>query len=332
MKTKLLFMCIVLYLFATFAPAMGPPYITDTGQDWRLTGSVFENCKFTGSLAINIGGNTYYVDGNKSDNSGNGLTWTTAFQKLSSAMALSHANIALSVQRGWAWRNVIYVKGDEIVEDFTALAQKTDIIGVGSNDGYKKAGITGTWIIPDTTSYIGCRFYNMMFTDTGANPIFDVDTQGGLEFHDCLFDSSALTTIGLQIEETSWLVVDNCEFSRVDASLGFSTAAIHIIDDTNPIYGCKITNNTIMTAGIGIDWDETQSYNCWANDNYIYATGLTIDEEGDNLFVVNNRLITGVNTATVTAGYDFSLITSVGNLQTGSNNDTDYVPFIEQSE
>lgn len=278
------------------------------------------------------GGDIFYVDGNKVV-AGDGSTWAKAFNTLSAAMAASHADIAVTADRQWASRNIIYVRADGITEDLTTMAQKTDIIGVGSNDGYKKALIVGTWIIPDTVSYLGCRFFNMQFRDDGAGgAIFDLDTQSGIEFHNCLFDGGATDTIALQAEESPFLVVNGCEFSDVSANLPWSASAIKIVQDTDAIYGCRITNNIIMTAGIGIDWDESQSYNCWINDNYIRATGLTIDEEGDNVLVMNNRLITDVDTTTSTAGYDFNIQLSAGNIQMGTTGLGDTIPFAKIAE
>jgi len=267
-----------------------------------------------------VSGQIYFVDGNKSDDSGDGTTWETAYQKLTTAMAASHANIGLTANRAWAKRNRIYVVGDELVEDFTAMAQKTDIIGCGANNGYAKAGITGTWIIPDTVDYMSCRFYDLMFTDTGANAIFDLDTQSGIEFHNCLIDSSTSTTIGIQAEESSWLVIDNCEFSRVSASLGFSTACIQIVQDTNAIYGCRIENCRINGAAIGIDWNETESYNCIIDNNVIYATGLPIDCESDDVLVTRNMQMTAVDcdTYAVGTGFDYDLNHAAGNILMGS--------------
>ena len=338
MKTLVSIVAVLLILFAvTLCPA--PVTLTEINHDNVTSGTFDQSLRgwmdtlnkdivlAGGGSGLRSGGTVYYVDGNKST-AGNGLSWEGAFNTLSAAMAASHANIAVSSRRAWASRNTIFVRADEIVEDLTTMAQKTDIIGVGSNDGYKKAGITGTWIIPDTVSYMGCRFYNMMFTDTGANAIFDIDTQGGLEFHYCLFDSSTSTTIGLQVEETSWLVVNSCEFSRVSASMGFSASAIKVVDDTNPIYGCRITNNSIM-GNIGIDWDETQSYNCWIEDNYMSTTGIGIDEEGDNVHVIGNRMITAVDTGTYTNGFDFSEAKAIDNTVTGSGGETDITPLPE---
>ena len=266
------------------------------------------------------GGQVYYVDGNRINNDGDGTSWATAYSLLSTAMAASHANIGLASNRAWAARNTIYVRGDEITEDFIKLAQKTDIIGVGSNDAYGKAGVTGSWIIPDTVNYMGCHFYNVMFTDAGATALFDIDSQTGLEFHGCLFDSGTATTIGLQIEESGWLIVDNCEFSRVHASLGFATAAISVVDDTDAFYGARISNNRINTAGIGIDWNETESYNCIISDNTIYATGLVIDCESDDVTVVRNMLMTAVDcdTYAIGTGFDFDLKNAAGNILMGS--------------
>lgn len=277
-------------------------------------------------------GTIYYVDGNKVTSGTGTGGWDNAFNTLSEAMAASHANIADSDRRAWASRNTIYIRADGITEDITNLCDKTDIIGVGSNDAYNGlAKITGSWIIPDTTMYLGCRFYNMFFTDSGASAIFDIDTQPGLEFHNCHFEATALTTIGVQAEESSFLVIDNCEFSMVSATMPFTESAIKIVNDTDAIYGCRITNNRIMGA-IGIDWDETQSYNCWITDNYIRATGLTIDCESDDVFVINNRLITDVDTTTSTAGYDFNIQLAAGNIQMGDTGLCDSIPFMKIAE
>ena len=278
------------------------------------------------------GGMVYYVDGNKVT-AGDGLSWANAYNTLTAAMAASHANIALSANRAWAVRNVIYVRGDELVEDFTKLAQKTDIIGVGSNSAYSKAGITGSWIIPDTVNYMGCRFYNIMFTDAGATAIFDLDTQSGIEFHDCLFDSGDTTTIAIQMEESNFIKIVNCEFSRVSATKGFSASAIKVVDDTNAIYGIVIEGNKIQTAGIGIDWDETEAYNVWITGNNIYAAGLPIDDQSATICVTNNFLISDTDldtSATYTDHMTEKL--AAGNYVSGSGTEWDTFPFLQVAD
>ena len=306
--------------FTGAATYIQPLYSTTQSQDYLKDAANQHN-----------GGMVYYVDGNKLAD-GDGLSWVGAYNDLTSAMAASHANIGLAANRAWAARNIIYVRGDELVEDFTKLAQKTDIIGVGANSGYSKAGITGSWIIPDTVNYMSCRFYNIMFTDAGATPIFDIDTQSGLEFHNCMFNSGPTTTIGLQVEESNFFVVEGCEFSRVSTCLGFSASAIKIVDDTDPVYDILIKGNIISTAGIGIDINETEVYNGWITDNKIRATGMGIDDESDDVFVVDNRWMTDIDTATSTAGYDFNIQLSAGNIQMGATGLCDTVPFAKIAE
>jgi hypothetical protein len=277
---------------------------------------------------LKSGGTVYYVDGNKvTAGTGTG-SWDNAFNTLSAAMAASHANIAVSSRRAWATRNTIYVRADAITEDITALAQKTDIIGVGSDDAFEKALIIGTFIIPDTVSYPGCHFYNMKFYDDGAGGVLhDIDTQAGLEYHGCVFNANATDTIGLQVEECQNLVVDSCEFSDQGTNGGFTASAILIVDDTDGIWNYKINNNIIRSDGIGIDCDETAGEALWVIGNVFDTVGLWIDDEGDDMLVINNRAVTAVDTGTSTAGYDFSLAKAAGNIQTGSGGETDTVPF-----
>lgn len=292
-------------------------WVTTLNTDITLSG---------GSLGLRSGGTVYYVDGNKST-AGNGTSWDDAFNTLSAAMAASHANIAVSSRRAWATRNTIYVRADGITEDLTTMAQKTDIIGVGSDDAFEKALITGTWIIPDTTSYLGCHFYNMLFQDDGAGgALFDIDTQSGIEFHNCWFRPNATDTIGLQVEECQNIVVNNCFFGEQGTNGDFTASAIKVVDDTDAVWNYRITNNIIYSDAIGIDWDETGSEGNLIAHNFMYTVGIGIDEEGDKVFCIGNRMVTAVDTGTYTAGFDFSEARAIDNIITGSGGETDIVP------
>ncbi|MFH1741097.1 MAG: hypothetical protein ABIH23_19015, partial [bacterium] len=136
------------------------------------------------------GGTDYYVDSNSGDDADDGLTWDTCMATLTAAMAASHANIAAS-STGWAARNRIFYKGDSNAESLTTLAQKTDIIGVGSGGGHRTMPqIVGTHTI-GAGAFVGCRFFNMGFVPTAnGDNIFTVPaTSRGLEFHGCWFES-----------------------------------------------------------------------------------------------------------------------------------------------
>lgn len=299
-------------------------WLTTLNEDIVLAG---------GTLGLKSGGTVYYCDGNKST-AGTGLGgWSNAFNTLSAAMAASHANIAVSSRRAWASRNTIYVRADAITEDLTTMAQKTDIIGVGSDDAFEKALIIGTWIIPDTVSYLGCHFYNMKFYDDGAGgALWDIDTQAGTEFHGCVFNANATDTIGLQVEECQNLIVNSCEFSDQGTNGGFTASAIKIVDDTDAIWNYRFINNIIRSDGIGIDCDETAGEALWCIGNYFDTTGLWVDDEGDDMLVIQNNAVTAVDTGTSTAGYDFNLAKATGNIQTGSGGETDEIPYRLQSE
>ena len=286
-----------------------------------------------GTLGLKSGGTVYYVDGNKSTAGTGTGGWDNAFNTLSAAMAASHANIAVSSRRAWATRNTIYVRADAITEDIVILAQKTDIIGVGSDDAFEKALIIGTWIIPDTVNYQGCHIYNMKFYDDGAGgALMDIDTQSGLEFHGCVFNANATDTIGLQVEECHNLKVIGCEFSDQGTNGGFTASAIKVVNDTDAVWNYRITGNYVRSDDIGLDFDETDSEGCVVSDNYFDTAGLWIDDEGDDILVIKNIAITAVDTGTTTAGYDFNLAKAAGNIQTGSGGETDEIPFRGQSE
>lgn len=272
-------------------------------------------------------GTIYYVDGNVSASGGDGLTWETAMQSLTTAMAASHANIAVSAQRNWAARNTIYVRCDAITEDQTTMAQKTDIVGVGSHNSYAQATLIGTWAIADTTSYMGCRFYNLQFYDDGAGGVlWDVDTQSGIEFHECIFHQNSTDTIGLLLEECINVEVDNCRFTWTNQN-GWSTAAIQVVQDTDTATGIRITNNIIMSNAIGIDWNETANVDCWIIGNYIRSGTMLIDtDDSTNVNVLNNVGSTALAEADGTS-YDFNILYAAGNVFTGSD-ETNTAPKI----
>ena len=273
---------------------------------------------------VDPSGRVFFVDGNKSS-AGKGSSWDDAFNTFAAAVTASNADIATKAYRKWAARNTIFVIGDDLIEDITVLPSKCDVRGLGSNDAYGKASFDGTWIIPSTAASMGCHFYNCMFTETGATMIFDVDGQYGLEFHGCLFDGAPATTGGILASECNWMVVNGCEFSAVAATRQFDTYAIKVENDTNAIYGVKIINNIIQTAGIGLDFDETAAYNCYANGNVFMTDGMCIDSEDiAGLMVIGNRMITTLGEADNTSN-DFNILYAIDNIVTGGTG-TLYIP------
>lgn len=331
MKRFVLVILCALCLFVL--PLEAKTYTSDVGQGWRISGADLQNCRFLSGnmgVGINNGGDVWYVDGNRLNDDGDGTTWETAKKLLSSALALSHADIAVSAHRQWASRNTIYIRGDTIEEDLTALAQKTDIRGTGNNNPYNMACLKGNHDIVSTTAYPSCRFYNVQFFGDEAGELWDVDGQGGLEFQGCLFQPNGSATVGLEASECTLLKVQGCTFMSIDGT-EFSSSAIEVPNDTTAPTNYVITGNVIQGA-IGINWDDTDAVNCWISDNYFVTTGLWIDDESDTILVVNNRAMTAVDTSTSTAGYDFALAFASGNIQTGSTGVADTIPFAKIAE
>ena len=266
---------------------------------------------------VELPGDVWYVDGNKSTNSGDGKSWSAAYNLLSTALAASHADIARTSDRQWAGRNTIYVKGNSITEDLTALAQKTDIIGVGSFDAQDKASLIGTIAVASTVNYMSCRFYNMSFQDDGAGGVLvDVDGQTGLQFIGCLFLVEATDTVGLKASDSSWLKVKNCFFGSLTSGTGFSTACI-VYDEDNPAYGVTFDGNYLQ-GEVGIDWNETTIGNVNIINNQFRCQAMVIDTDDlAGVEVYNNFGTTQVSEADNT-GSDFNQLYGGNNVFCGT--------------
>jgi len=238
------------------------------------------------------GGVDYYVDGNSGADTNDGLTWATSFVTVAAAMAASHANIAAS-STGWAARNRIFIKGDDFVETLVALAQKTDVIGVGSSDNYPYACIRGNHV--PINGAMGCRFINVRFRPTASADLIVLasTTGGGVEFHHCLFDAHyGAFTAPSAIDSTASQYVKICDCDFLGA---FSGDVIDI--GAGSVLGMQITDNRISGgANDGIIVTDTttvvQGRRGLIARNYIDVAKVTINDGEDSTFaVIDNRCI-----------------------------------------
>ncbi len=227
-------------------------------------------------------GDIFYVDGNRPNDGGSGKSWADAYQKLATGLAVSHADIGRTADRQWAGRNTVYVKGDALTEDLVALAQKTDVIGVGSYNAGKQAGLIGNHVIVGT--YAGCRFFNFRFEEVDTGIVWTAPTGAtGLEFHSCVWSARGTNpTIGLKTTAVYALKVINCQFESVN---GYSTACINLksgVSDDTIIQGCDIggaigiliDNGVTTVAGhIRIDKCDFNNLTLCVDDNSIAGTG-----------------------------------------------------------
>jgi len=295
-------------------------YLRDTGVDGtsivcnpNKTISAYGKMQPTGSI--------WYVEGNVRS-SGDGKTWATAFKTLAEGLAAADAWQRLSANRAWAGRSTVFVKGDDLDEDLTTLAEKTDVVGVGSDDGNKGPRILGNHTICAVGSgnYMGCRFFDVTFKPEAAGVTFDIPTgQHGIEFHRCKWEWDAASVIGLRLTAALDTVVDNCRFVK-GFGTGFSTAAIYIA--AGAANQTVITNNYIdANVGIYVHASTTGEGILIAN-NTVIAVGLTIDENSNLAYVIDNRCISEGAQAEDTT-WDMNEAKAAGNLITASDTTID---------
>jgi hypothetical protein len=266
---------------------------------------------------INTIGSVYFVDVNAGADTNDGLSWETAYKTLAVALAASHADIAAN-STGWANRNRIFYKGDNnevTAETLVKLADKTDIIGVGSYDHRPFPVLIGNHVIAG--SYMGCRFINMGFKSLAAGGVIMtlVTAQSGIEFIGCEFDGSTATpaTIGLLATAVEKLKVSGCRFIGK-----FSTTAIDIgAGESN---GLMIENNIIQSGAIGIRISST--FTCsvrdaWIIKNLFDVTTLVVDENSDKVIIGGNRGVTAA-AQTLALIFDYNSALACDNIITSA--------------
>jgi len=297
-----------------------------------------------GHIAMNaamVGAKTvYYCEGNAGNDNNSGVGgWENAFKTLSVALAASHADIS-SNKYGWAARNVILCRADDFTEDLGLLAQKTDVIGVGSYNANAKPLLQGNHT--PLASATGTRFFNFYFRGaaTSGGDIFTLNSDNSnIEFHGCTFNANSTTAATAAIINTNsqFMGIFGCEFVGIysDATIEFGAGA--------GLRGTKIIGNHIESAAVGIEMKSTalegaaaaaggDVERCYIEDNTIIATGLTIDDDSDGgagvCYVSGNHLFSAATT-TATA-VDINLPTAGGNYLAFATVNSVY-PYVDSS-
>ncbi len=264
----------------------------------------------------------FYVDGNVVS-SGNGLGWLSAVKTLSEGLALAHAYQSTSGNRAWAHRATVYACGDTIDEDLIKGAEKSDIIGVGTNSGFDKCGLTGNHA-PVTTSVAAMRMYNFHFTSDTAGILWDlIGVSSGMKFINCDFSgrTAAQQTRAVRITASTFIEIAGCRC--LTAPGGFSTAAFEIGAGNSA--GFYVHDSFIVgTIGVLINASATAvGGHLLVDNNVIRATTFVIDDNSDLALITNNR---GISAAVLASMYDLNLALSANNVMTGSD-DTKMVPI-----
>ena len=264
-------------------------------------------------------GSTFFVDGNSGVDTNDGKSWSTAYKTLAVAFAASHADIARGSDRR-ARRNRVYIAGDSFIETLIIFPQKTDVIGVGSMNGFTKTSIEGNHA--PVNAGFGCRFYNVQFEPTTAADLMTLTGAcWGAEFHNCDFlaygSTSGLTaTGGILTTACTMLTVQDCEFLGNFANEYIDVAAGAV--DGMTIVGNTMTggaDNGIMVSGTGTI--STGRRGVIAN-NMIQCADIFIDVNATSVFnVMNNTCISGE--ALGPGSYVIDLTFACNNVVTGND-------------
>ena len=264
-----------------------------------------------------IAGDTFYVDVNAGVDTNDGLSWLTPLKTLAAAIVLSNASIAAGAS-GWAARNRIYYKGDNneaAAETLITLANKCDIVGVGSYDHRPTPMMIGNHVI-GAGAYMGCRFINMGFLSPAAGGvIFTVPTTtSGLAFIGCHFDGRSTTPATKAIVATAveQLTIEGCRFFGK-----FSTTTIDI--GTGSSRALLIRNNLIESGAIGITVHASATCADAIGQiigNTFNVVTLVIDENSDKMAIIDNKGTTLAADSKLTSVIDFNAALSCNNLFT----------------
>ena len=238
-----------------------------------------------------ISGKSFFVDANVASSGGNGTSWDEAYQTIAAGLAASHAQISNSNNRHWARRNTVYYCGDSISETLVLAAEKTDLIGVGS-DGGSFPRITGNFTIG--TAVVSFRIINMGFVPTTTAPVITFPAgMHGWELHGVhLYKVEGVTnTATLQaITSRDWVI--NNSFLYPDAGGAYNTLGFALTTNTAGIGRSRIFDSLIVgTEGMDIA-DGGYYEGAIAKGNTIIATNLCIDDDSDSIAFIKNNLIT----------------------------------------
>jgi hypothetical protein len=273
----------------------------------------------------------FYVDGNVLS-SGDGLSWATAKKTVTEGLALAQAYQSTSGNRAWAHRSTVYCCGDSFTEDLVILAEKTDVIGVGSCNSLKKPELIGNHV-PVTTNCWGCRFINWQFSEADAGAMWTLTSvSAGINFIDCDFSvRGAVATHGILMTAMGYgnVIIEGCLFDGFPS--GFSTGAIVV--GAGLMDKLIIRNNTILGAlSIVIGAMTNVAGICLIDNNVIVSAGKVITDASNLAFVTRNRMITtGIAETTPGDMWDGSAPRWCDNIITGSGGTADQVPYVSES-
>ena len=239
-----------------------------------------------------ISGKTFFVDANRANSGGDGKSWDTAYKTIAAGLAASHADISLSSNRAWAKRNTVYYCGDDISETLVLAAEKTDLIGVGSDVG-STPRVTGNFTIG--TARLSFRIINMAFNAVTTAPIITFPSgMHGWELHHVKLYKVETVVNTAQLLSTDcrdFVMKDTFIFG--DARAAKSTIGFNIAGTASGV-GRSLIDRCYICGTEAFNVEDTSAYfeGAICRDTIFNATALCVDDDSDAWMFINNYLIT----------------------------------------
>ena len=238
-----------------------------------------------------ISGKTFFVDANVLTSGGDGKSWDTAYKTIAVGLAASQAQISKSSNRAWAKRNTVYYCGDDIKETLVLAAEKTDLIGVGT-DINSLPKVTGNFTIGIARS--GFRIINMGFIPTTTAPVITFPSgMHGWELHGVhLFKV-------LSVTNSAMLLSTDCRDFRLinsyiypDVNAAVATIGFNIAGTATGL-GRAIIDGCLICGATALNVVDTSAYyeGALCKNTILKATALCVDDNSDSILFVDNRLI-----------------------------------------
>ena len=272
----------------------------------------------------------FYVDGNVVS-SGNGLSWLSAVKTLTEGLALAHAYMSTSGNRAWAHRATVYCCGDSLNEDLVILAERTDIIGVGTSNMHNRCDLIGAHV-PVTTNCFGSSWYNMRFQNEAVANIWTLTAvSNGIKFIDCTFAAPSFAApAAINAVAVGNLEVNGCDCAAQPHMFSTAFLALGTGDATNTI----IRNNLISAARgalIAANTTETSAGGIYIDNNVFHCSQKIIQDASNLARVTRNRGTTEISEADPGHMWDGNAALWCDNIFTGSGGTSDQVPYVSES-
>lgn len=265
-------------------------------------------------------GVSFYVDANVAA-AGDGSSWDEAFSLIASGLAAADAQIGLSANRAWAKRNTVYYCGDYVSEALVLAAEKTDLIGVGSDVG-SFPRVVGPFTIG--TAVPSFRIINMGFMPTSTAPAITFPSgMHGWELHFVTLykNTSYVCTAQLLSTDSRDFVMQNVRILPDNAG-ALSTIGFNIAGTTSGVGSARIRDCEIHGVE-GLNVVDTSAYyeGATCKRTLIKATNLCIDDNSDSIAFIDCRLITAAASGSAAGSgiVDWNAALAVGNIAASSD-------------